>query len=101
MMMTFVCSLNKLVEAPYISRKLDWVANYWPVNPSSVDEDVHQRPTVSKYCLISAKDSYTDFHIDFGGSSVWYHVLWVRFLEPIIFIMVYLPDSTHKINETT
>jgi len=20
------------------------------------------------------KDSYTDFHIDFGGTSVWYHV---------------------------
>ena len=29
---------------------------------------------VQKYCLISAASSYTDFHIDFGGSSVWYHV---------------------------
>lgn len=24
---------------------------------------------------MSVKDSYTDFHIDFGGTSVWYHVL--------------------------
>ncbi|CAK9295354.1 unnamed protein product [Gordionus sp. m RMFG-2023] len=32
-------------------------------------------PCVEKYCLMSVRDSYTDFHIDFGGSSVWYHVL--------------------------
>ena len=24
---------------------------------------------------MSKKDSYTDFHIDFGGTSVWYHVM--------------------------
>lgn len=24
---------------------------------------------------MSVKDSYTDFHIDFGGTSVWYHIL--------------------------
>ncbi len=29
---------------------------------------------VQKYCIMSMKDSYTDFHIDFGGTSVWYHV---------------------------
>ena len=32
-------------------------------------------PCVQKYCLMSVKDSYTDFHVDFGGTSVWYHVL--------------------------
>ena len=35
------------------------------------------RPEVQKYCLMSVKDSYTDFHVDFGGTSVWYHVIWV------------------------
>ena len=30
---------------------------------------------VQKYCLMSVKDSYTDFHVDFGGTSVWYHIL--------------------------
>ena len=35
-----------------------------------IKEDVNQ-PDVQKYCLISSKNSYTDFHIDFGGSSVW------------------------------
>ena len=38
----------------------------------------HPKPYVQKYCLMGVKDSYTDFHVDFGGSSVWYHVLWVR-----------------------
>jgi hypothetical protein len=32
-------------------------------------------PVVQYYCLTSAAGSYTDFHIDFGGSSVWYHVV--------------------------
>lgn len=32
-------------------------------------------PKVQKYCLMSPKECYTDFHIDFGGTSVWYHIL--------------------------
>ena len=24
---------------------------------------------------MGVKDSYTDFHVDFGGTSVWYHVV--------------------------
>lgn len=32
-------------------------------------------PKVQKYCLMSVGGCYTDFHIDFGGTSVWYHVL--------------------------
>jgi hypothetical protein len=27
------------------------------------------------YALMSPAGAYTDFHIDFGGSSVWYHVV--------------------------
>ncbi|KAL1110397.1 hypothetical protein AAG570_007928 [Ranatra chinensis] len=34
-----------------------------------------QKPKVQKYCLMAPKGAYTDFHIDFGGSSVWYHVM--------------------------
>ncbi len=34
-----------------------------------------ERPEVAKYCLISPQSSYTDFHVDFGGSSVWYSVV--------------------------
>ena len=55
-------------------RKLCWVTSLWPTPPPEGVE----KPTVTKYALISAIDSYTDFHVDFGGTSVWYHVLQVR-----------------------
>ncbi|XP_054859917.1 histone lysine demethylase PHF8 isoform X2 [Eublepharis macularius] len=61
--------LSNLVETPKIVRKLSWVENLWP------GESVFERPNVQKYCLMGVQDSYTDFHIDFGGTSVWYHVL--------------------------
>lgn len=32
------------------------------------------RPKVSKYCLMTAAGSWTDFHVDFGGTAVWYHL---------------------------
>nr|XP_020656167.1 lysine-specific demethylase 7A isoform X1 [Pogona vitticeps] len=62
--------MSQLVEVPEIARKLSWVENYWP------DDSVFPKPFVQKYCLMGVQDSYTDFHIDFGGTSVWYHVLW-------------------------
>src|SRR5438552_2123121 len=51
------------------NRQLDWVENMWP-NKKNVEY-----PKVQLYCLMSIKDSFTDFHIDFGGSSVFYHVI--------------------------
>ncbi|UYV69671.1 PHF2 [Cordylochernes scorpioides] len=65
--------MGELVKPPDIVNKLCWVANYWPLNAANYTSQT--RPNVSKYCLMSTKDSYTDFHIDFGGTSVWYHVL--------------------------
>ncbi|XP_071643317.1 histone lysine demethylase PHF8 isoform X1 [Temnothorax longispinosus] len=65
--------LSPMVEAPYIARKLDWVNSVWPRDWPE-DSDI-KRPEVQKYCLMGVKDSFTDFHIDFGGTSVWYHVL--------------------------
>lgn len=41
------------------------------------------RPEVAKYCLISPQSSYTDFHVDFGGSSVWYSIVRVRLIRRI------------------
>lgn len=35
-------------------------------------------PQVLLYALMSPAGSFTDFHIDFGGSSVWYHVAYGR-----------------------
>uniref|UniRef100_A0A1A8U7W7 Lysine-specific demethylase PHF2 n=1 Tax=Nothobranchius furzeri TaxID=105023 RepID=A0A1A8U7W7_NOTFU len=61
--------MNSIVESPHIVRRLSWVENYWP------DDALLGKPKVTKYCLICVKDSYTDFHIECGGASVWYHVL--------------------------
>ena len=48
-------------------------------------------PKVQKYCLMSVKGCYTDFHVDFGGTSVWYHILKgakvCSFCSNIIFII--------------
>lgn len=33
------------------------------------------RPAVTKYCLMSVENSFTDFHIDFGGTLVYYTVI--------------------------
>uniref|UniRef100_A0A8C7X3T1 Lysine demethylase 7A n=1 Tax=Oryzias sinensis TaxID=183150 RepID=A0A8C7X3T1_9TELE len=62
--------MAELVEVPIVAQKMSWVENYWP------DDSFFPKPFVQKYCLMGVKDSYTDFHIDFGGTSVWYHVLW-------------------------
>uniref|UniRef100_A0A8B9BRV8 Lysine-specific demethylase PHF2 n=1 Tax=Anser brachyrhynchus TaxID=132585 RepID=A0A8B9BRV8_9AVES len=61
--------MSSFVEPPDIVKKLSWVENYWP------DDALLAKPKVTKYCLICVKDSYTDFHIDSGGASAWYHVL--------------------------
>lgn len=31
--------------------------------------------STNRYCLMSVAGCYTDFHLDFGGTSVWYHIL--------------------------
>lgn len=66
--------MSDVVETPLVARQLDWVNTMWPLSIGTLPT-VYKRPEVQKYCLIGVKDSYTDFHIDFGGTSVWYHVL--------------------------
>jgi len=63
-------ALTDILTPPLVARKLCWVNNVWP----SSTQLKHTKPQVQKYCIMSMKDSYTDFHIDFGGTSVWYHV---------------------------
>lgn len=72
MMLIKVCfhSLSPLVEPPGVLRSLDWTNRVW--NPA---EGAAPSPAVQKYCLISSGGSYTDFHVDFGGTTVWYHVM--------------------------
>ncbi|XP_012941200.1 lysine-specific demethylase 7A [Aplysia californica] len=65
--------LTEHVVPPSVIRQVSWARNVWP---EQLPEDSNlARPEVQKYCLMGVKDSFTDFHIDFGGTSVWYHVL--------------------------
>lgn len=62
---------NAKVQAPTFVRDLDWIDTIWPIERRARGD----YPKVQKYCLAGMAGSYTDFHIDFGGTSVWYHVL--------------------------
>jgi len=61
--------LSKYIKSPQFVRDLDWIDHAWPKGRP------HDAPTVQYYCLTSTAGCYTDFHVDFGGTSVWYHVL--------------------------
>uniref|UniRef100_A0A7N8WNU0 [histone H3]-dimethyl-L-lysine(36) demethylase n=1 Tax=Mastacembelus armatus TaxID=205130 RepID=A0A7N8WNU0_9TELE len=73
--------LENLVKRPSSVDLIDWVDNMWPRHlkerqrdSTNAIIDMHY-PKVQKYCLMSVKGCFTDFHIDFGGTSVWYHIL--------------------------
>ncbi|KAK5168824.1 JmjC domain-containing histone demethylation protein 1 [Saxophila tyrrhenica] len=63
--------LGRLLQRPKVVRDLDLQDDVWPQE----EIDKGKFPKVQFYCLMSVADSYTDFHIDFGGSSVYYHIL--------------------------
>lgn len=64
--------MSNFVHAPEVVRKIDWIDVLWPLDRRGRAD----YPQVQKYCLTGMAGSYTDFHIDFGGTSVWYHVVW-------------------------
>ena len=63
--------LGRLIKRPQIVRDLDLQDSVWPEELLAKGE----YPRVQFYCLMSVADCFTDFHIDFGGSSVFYHIL--------------------------
>ncbi|KAL1961832.1 hypothetical protein VTN77DRAFT_1001 [Rasamsonia byssochlamydoides] len=63
--------LGRLIRRPKIVRDLDLQDAVWPEELKAIGD----YPKVQFYCLMSVADCYTDFHIDFGGSSVYYTVL--------------------------
>ncbi|CAF4902383.1 unnamed protein product [Pieris macdunnoughi] len=64
-------NMSPLVEPPGLARRLDWAERVWAGGAA----EGRPKPAVQKYCLMSAGGSYTDYHVDFGGTTVWYHVL--------------------------
>ena len=73
--------LDQHVVAPRVVRQIDFTDNVWPrhfkeqQDEGSNDMAKMLYPKVQKYCLMSIAGCYTDFHVDLGGTSVWYHVL--------------------------
>ncbi|PYH88031.1 JmjC domain-containing histone demethylation protein 1 [Aspergillus ellipticus CBS 707.79] len=63
--------LGRLIRRPKVVRDLDLQDSVWPEDLLATGD----YPKVQFYCLMSVADCYTDFHIDFGGSSVYYHIL--------------------------
>mmetsp|Transcript_14978 Transcript_14978/g.50245 ORF Transcript_14978/g.50245 Transcript_14978/m.50245 type:complete len:415 (-) Transcript_14978:17-1261(-) len=57
-------------EVPAKMRGRRCVADVFPTMPLPMLPDAP-----SRYCLMSVAGCYTDFHVDFGGTAVWYHVL--------------------------
>jgi F-box/leucine-rich repeat protein 10/11 len=61
--------LGKLIRRPKAVRDMDLQDSVWR------EDDKFAPPPVQFYCLMSVADCFTDFHIDFGGSSVYYHIV--------------------------
>lgn len=62
---------NKVLP-PRLVREMDWVEKFWPGTKKGRG---HTFPKVQLYCLMGVTNAWTDWHIDFAGSSVYYHVL--------------------------
>jgi len=81
------------VVPPSIVRELDLVRRVWPrqgmsrfqredvwnpfafLHEGDDDGDVYAAPETMTYLLLGPAGAYTDWHVDMGGSSVWYHVV--------------------------
>ncbi|KAG9003942.1 JmjC domain-containing histone demethylation protein 1 [Tulasnella sp. JGI-2019a] len=59
------------ITPPTLVREIDWFHQHWPLNRRGKG----QFPKVQLYCLMSVANAWTDMHIDFAGSSVFYHIL--------------------------
>jgi hypothetical protein len=98
----FLISLLLLLlqlSAPELVYKLDLATQAWPPPPpqqqqqgihspaaaaaaASVPVPSCKRPrSVLLYTLCSPGGCYTDWHVDFGGSAVWYHMVQVRAVD--------------------
>lgn len=71
-------AMQRMVEAPAMVRENDWVERDWPMHrrPCHADDEARKWPKVQRYVLMGVQGAFTDFHIDFAGTWVYYHVVW-------------------------
>ena len=55
--------------------------------------DVYSPPKTMTYLLLGPEGAYTDWHVDFAGSSVWYHVVKGKK------VFMVAPDTAHNIGQ--
>ena len=73
--------MNAVIRRPAIIDDVDWLSVLWRDRPPPASSSAaslsfpSSPPQVSLYCLMSTAGSWTDFHIDFCGSAVYYHVV--------------------------
>ncbi|KAH8829714.1 JmjC domain-containing histone demethylation protein 1 [Flagelloscypha sp. PMI_526] len=67
--------LSEQVSAPQIVEDIGWVEQYWPNTRKGKEGKGSNYPKVQLYCLMGVESAWTDWHIDFAGSSVYYHIL--------------------------
>lgn len=60
-------------DRPDIVDDKDLVDIVWN-NVENLDTENDPRPKVTKYCLMSVKNAFTDYHLDFAGTSVYYNL---------------------------
>ncbi|KAJ1738190.1 JmjC domain-containing histone demethylation protein 1 [Coemansia sp. RSA 989] len=63
--------LGQTIRRPRVVDEVDLVERYWPAAKRKGD----QYPRVKTYCLMSVQNAYTDFHVDFSATWVYYHVV--------------------------
>jgi F-box/leucine-rich repeat protein 10/11 len=80
--------LCRLIRRPKVVRDLDLQDSVWP--------DTELRRSVGFYVLMSVADCFTDFHIDFGGSSVYYHIIKGK---KVFFFIPPTPSNLQKYQE--
>ncbi|KAL7270459.1 JmjC domain-containing histone demethylation protein 1 [Rhizina undulata] len=87
--------LGDLIVQPEVVRELDLAGQVWREYADPNQKNPNTIPQVGKYILMSVKDSFTDFHIDFAGSSVFYHV----YKGQKVFLVMPPTDKNLKIYE--
>ncbi|KAH9951433.1 JmjC domain-containing histone demethylation protein 1 [Amylocystis lapponica] len=77
------------VLPPRLVREMDWVEKFWP-NTKKGRGNLY--PKVQLYCLMGVAGAWTDWHIDFAGSSVYYHILYG---EKVFYFIRPTPANLH------
>lgn len=70
--------MESIVAAPTMVVESDWVERDWPRDKRPAADDASKWPKVQRYVLMGVEGAFTDFHIDFAASYVYYHVVWGR-----------------------